>query len=432
VSEEILINSSPSESRIAIVDDGVLQEVWLERAGCHQYVGNIYKGTVSRVLPGMQAAFIDIGLDRTAFLHASDIYLPKSKAGASKNEALENASPQVDRAETPPINALITEQSEVFVQVTRDPLGTKGARLTTQLSIPSRFLVMLPDSEMIAISARIEDENERTRLQELVQSLRGDNDCGFIVRTNAEGADETVLASDIAFLQKAWKSTQSKMTMARPGDCVSEELPMPLKALRDLMHSEIKIVRIDSEETYLQSLEFVKHFIPAFTQRIHFHDSESPLFDLHAIEEEIERALERQSPLKSGGHLVIDQTEAMITIDVNTGGYVGTYSQEETILKTNIEAATAIARQLRLRNLGGIIVIDFIDMVNEDHRNQVLNALTVSLKNDRAKTRVCTFSPLGLVEMTRKRINESLGHLLCEPCSTCSGSGSIKRPENHG
>jgi ribonuclease G len=429
VSEEILINSTPTESRVALVADGVLQEVWLDRASCHQYVGNIYKGTVCRVLPGMQAAFIDIGMNRTAFLHASDIYRTDASPSNEPGTEIDLPGDQREVRVVPPINTMISERSEVFVQVSKDPIGSKGARLTAQLSIPSRFLVLLPDCEHIGISARIEDENERSRLIQLVSALRADEHCGFIIRTNAQAVDESVLAEDMTYLQKKWQSIKSKMITAGPGECVNEELPMALKALRDLMHSKTERVRIDSPTTYDQALKFTKNFIPAYTQRIEHHDSDNPLFDLYGIETEIEKALDRNSPLKSGGYLVIDQTEAMTTIDVNTGGFVGNYNQEETIFKTNLEAARSIARQLRLRNLGGIIIIDFIDMVDEEHRNKVLESLKEALKKDHARTSVCEFSPLGLVEMTRKRSSESLGHLLCKPCGSCSGRGSVKSTE---
>jgi ribonuclease G len=377
----------------------------------------------------MQAAFIEIGLHRTAFLHVSDIYraetIPPGIAGEVKNVS----GDQQELPVLPPINTLVSEQSNIFVQVSKDPIGSKGARLTAQLSIPSRFLVLLPDCDHIGISARIEDESERSRLSNLVSELRGDENCGFIVRTNAEAVDEAVLAEDMNFLHKKWQLIKSRMITAQPGECISEELSVPLKAIRDLMHSEIESVRIDSRKTFEQAIEFTEHFVPDFTQRIQYHDSEKPIFDLYGIEEEIDKALDRYASLKSGGHLVIDQTEAMTTIDVNTGGYIGHHSQAETIFRTNLEAASTIARQLRLRNLGGIIIIDFIDMDDEEHRNKVIESLNEALKNDPARTRVCGFSPLGLVEMTRKRNSESLGHILCNPCDTCSGRGNVKSTE---
>ncbi len=430
MSEEILINSTPTESRVAMVDNGVLQEVWLERLSLRKCLGNVYKGTVCRVLPGMQAAFIDIGLERTAFLHASEIY--RADANTHKQDAGDNepAGRNLGLAPVPLINTLVSERAEVVVQVIKDPIGTKGAGLTTNLSIPSRFLVLLPDSDNIEISARIGDEEERERLKELVQELRCEADhFGYIVRTNAEDVNEFALSADMTYLRKVWQTIQEKMTEAGSGECVYEDLSMPLKALRDLMHSEIESVRIDSGEAYEKVLDFVQRFIPEWSQRIQHYKSERPVFDLYGIEDEIDQALRRHAPLKSGGHLVIDQTEAMTTIDVNTGAYVGHLTQEETIFKTNLEAATTIARQLRLRNLGGIIIIDFIDMLEEEHKRQVMKTLEKALEKDHARTSVSELSPLGLVEMTRQRTTESLGQMLSQPCPVCTGRGSIKNAE---
>jgi len=418
MSEEILINVTPTETRVAVVENGMLQEVALERNSHLGYLGNIYKGTVSRVLPGMQAAFIDIGLGRTAFLHASDIY-------RVEREQLPEAPPP-----EPPITSLVREGESVVVQVIKDPMGTKGARLSTNLSIPSRFLVLLPESDTIAISVRIEDEAERNRLKGLLATMREHKGKhGYIVRTNAENISEFALSADMTYLEKIWESITAQIKACKPGDCIYEDLSLPLRALRDHMHEEVEKVRIDSLEEFGRLKEFTGKFLPEWEQRIEFYSAERPIFDLYGIEDEIDRALHRTTPLKSGGHLVIDQTEAMTTIDVNTGAFVGHRTLEETIYKTNLEAAQAIARQLRLRNLGGIIIIDFIDMANEEHQRQVMLALEKALERDHAKTSISGFSPLGLIEMTRKRTTESLGHVLCEPCPVCSGRGVLKSAE---
>lgn len=415
MSEEILINVSPTETRVAVVENGMLQEVSLERKSHVGYIGNIYKGTVSRVLPGMQAAFIDIGLERTAFLHASDIFR------VEREQSPDEIPPE------PPITSLVRAGDEVVVQVIKDPLGTKGARLTTNLSIPSRFLVLLPESETIAVSLRIEDEVERKRLQDLLGTMRQHKgEHGYIVRTNAENVNEFVLSADMSYLAKIWESITELKNSCQPGQCIYEDLSLPVRALRDHMHEKVDRVRIDSTEEYDRLVDFSGKFLPEWTQRIECYTADRPIFDLYGIEDEIDHALHRKTLLKSGGHLVIDQTEAMTTIDVNTGSYVGHRTLEETIYKTNLEAVQALARQLRLRNLGGIIIIDFIDMHNEEHKRQVMLALERALERDHAKTNVCEISALGLVEMTRKRTTESLGHLMCEPCPVCSGRGELK------
>ena len=418
MSEEILINVTPTETRVAVVENGMLQEVSLERNSHLGYLGNIYKGTVSRVLPGMQAAFIDIGLDRTAFLHASDIY------------RVEREQMPDDPPPEPPIASLVREGDAVVVQVIKDPLGTKGARLTTNLSIPSRFLVLLPESETLAVSLRIEDEVERERLKGLLATMREHKGKhGYIVRTNAENINEFALSADMSYLGKIWDCIAEQTRISKPGECIYEDLSLPLRALRDHMHEEVEKVRIDSSEEFDHLKDFTSKFLPEWTRRIEYYSAERPIFDMYGIEDEIDNALHRTTPLKSGGHLVIDQTEAMTTIDVNTGAYVGHRTLEETIYKTNLEAAQAIARQLRLRNLGGIIIIDFIDMNDEEHRRQVMLAFERALARDHAKTNICEISSLGLIEMTRKRTTESLGHVLCEPCPVCSGRGVLKSAE---
>jgi ribonuclease G len=420
---EILVNVSPRESRAALVEEGVLQEIFLERANRRGLISNIYKGRVSRVLPGMQAAFVDIGLERTAFLHASDIVHPAVGENGQPDEPVtENV--------TQDIQALVTAGGEILVQVLKDPLGTKGARLTTFITIPSRYLVYMPKGRGIGISARIEDESERHRLREAASMfLRPDSPGGYIVRTAAEGATPDALRADMLFLEKPWSVLCEKAARARPGHLVHEDLPLPVRVLRDVVSSGVDKVSVDHQETFQRMIEFARTFMPDMVERIELYSGDRPIFDLYAVEDEIQKSLDRKVSLKSGGYLIFDQTEAMTTIDVNTGAYVGHRTLEETIFRTNLEAAVAIARQLRLRNLGGIIIIDFIDMEEEEHRRQVLQALEKSLLGDHAKNHISSVSPLGLVEMTRKRTRESLEHMLCSACPTCEGRGFVKTTE---
>ncbi len=424
MSEEILINVTPRETRVAVIENGMLQEVQLERSSRRGYVGNIYKGKVLRVMPGMQAAFVDIGLDRAAFLHASDIQRSSAVAEVDGLSAAVAIPTPV-----PPILELIRDGQEVVVQVVKDPIGSKGARLTTQLSIPSRYLVYLTESRVLGVSARIEDEAERARLKSLMTGLMGEAAEGYIVRTNAEGQSAQALSEDVAYLRRAWRLVQEAVPQTRVGGCVYEDLTLPLRAVRDRMHDEVEKVRVDSRETFERTRIFAEQFMPELIERIEHYPGERPIFDLYGVEDEIQRALQKQVPLKSGGYLVIDQTEAMTTIDVNTGSFLGQRNLEETVYRTNLEAAQSAARQLRVRNLGGIIIIDFIDMTDAEHRRQVLRLLEKSLARDHAKTTVYDFSPLGLVEMTRKRTTESLERQLCEPCPACSGRGSMKTAE---
>jgi len=421
VSEEILINVTPRETRVGVVENGVLQEVHVERALKRGYVGNIYRGRVSRVMPGMQAAFVEVGLERAAFLHANDI--------VRSAQAIEGENGETAAMPTPPISELVHEGQDIVVQVVKDPIGSKGARLTTHLSIPSRYLVLLPYAKMIGVSVRIEDEIERARLKELMTELAGPEALGYIVRTNAEGASREALADDVAYLGRVWRVVQENMRRVEPRTRVYEELALPLRALRDLMREDVEKVRVDSRETYDKTLTFTHKFMPALAERIELYSGERPIFDLYGVEDEIQRALKKEVPLKSGGYLIIDQTEAMTTIDVNTGAFLGHRNLEETVYKTNLEAAQAAARQLRLRNLGGIIIIDFIDMTDAEHKRQVLRQLEKSLSHDHAKTTVYEMSNLGLVEMTRKRTTESLERQLCEPCPACDGRGSVKTAE---
>lgn len=416
MSVELLVNVTPQETRVAVVENGMLQEVFIERARRRGLVGNIYKGIVSRVLPGMQAAFIDIGLERAAFLHASDI-----TQGEETDKTEQNSEDSITR--------LLQEGQDVLVQVIKDPLGTKGARLTTRITIPSRYLVFMPGADNVGVSQRIENEEERQRLREAVLEARGDQGGGFILRTAAEDATSEAIASDLEFLQRLWASIRENIGMAGPGQVVHEDLPLALRVLRDISDAEVEKLRIDSRETFQRVEHFVEQFTPALKDKLEYYPGERPIFDLYSIDDEIQKALERKVQLKSGGHLVIDQTEAMTTIDVNTGAYVGHRNLEETIFKTNLEAAQAIVRQLRLRNLGGIIIVDFIDMQNEDHKRQVIRALEKHIERDHANCHISEISSLGLVQMTRKRTRESLEHILCETCPTCGGRASIKSAE---
>ena len=420
MSVEVLVNVAPAETRAALVEEGVVQELHIERRSRRGLVGNLYQGRVTRVLPGMQAAFIDIGLERTAFLHAADVASPPS------HETVAALAPPG----APDVRRLLSPGDEILVQVIKDPIGTKGARLTTYITLPARFLVYLPRGNGTGVSARIEDEAERQRLKEAVAQLNGNGtDGGYILRTAAQGVPVEGLREDMEYLRKLWRHVRGRAAQAGPGTLVHEDLPLPLRILRDELSRGVARVLVDCAAEHARMTAFAAEFMPATVAHIELHGGARPLFDLHGIEEEIRKALDRQVPLKSGGHLVIDQREAMTTIDVNTGGYVGHRSLEETTFRTNLEAAGSIGRQLRLRNLGGIIIIDFIDMHDESHRRQVIAALEHSLAGDRAQTRIVSLSPLGLVEMTRKRTRESLEHLLCEPCRACEGRGFLKTAE---
>jgi ribonuclease G len=414
--EEILINVTPSEVRAALLENGVLQEVYIERAARRGLISNIYKGRVSRVLPGMQAAFIDIGLARTAFLHASDIASPDV---AEYGDAVPN------------IKDLLREGDGVMVQVVKDPLGNKGARLTTYITLPSRHLVLLPYSTSVGVSSRIEDDDERVRLRTVVEGLLEEHGlkCGAIVRTVAEGSSDESLSADLRYTLKLWDVVQQRCALANVKTLVHEDLSLPLRVLRDLVSVDVEKILVDSAAAFATMQDFSRTYLPDVEPRLEHYQRRRPIFDLHGIEDEITRSLDRSIPLKSGGYIIFDQTEAMTTVDVNTGGYVGHRNLEETIYRTNLEAAVAIARQLRLRNLGGIIIIDFIDMGVEDHRSNVLHVLEKSLSRDHARHQITPVSPLGLVEMTRKRTRESLQHVLGEDCPGCNGRGFVLTAE---
>lgn len=413
MTKEILLNITPQEIRVAILENGILNDLYIERSRSRGLVGNVYNGKVVRVLPGMEAAFVEIGLEKAAFLHVSDVS-KKYKKGFDDSVH---------------ISSVLREGQTILVQVLKDQLGTKGARLTTNLSIPSRYLVFMPNAENIGVSSRIEKEEERDRLKELLLAQEHRNkDAGYILRTAAEVADKDALASDINYLNRLWDNINNS-TNLKPGDVVHRDLPLYLRVLRDMVDEDIEVIRVDSRETYLTMLEFAEKYVPEIANFIEHYPGERPVFDLHGVEDEIQKGLERKVQLKSGGYLIIDQTEAMTTIDVNTGGFVGTRNLEETIFKTNLEAAQGIARQLRLRNLGGIVILDFIDMLEEEHKRQVMRALEKALEKDHARTSISEVSALGLVEMTRKRTRESLEHVLCGACPTCEGRGSIKTAE---
>src|SRR5690348_17996143 len=401
MNSEILVNVTPQETRVAFIEQGAVQELHIERTSNCGIVGNIYNGRVTRVLPGMQSAFVDIGLDRAAFLHLADIWRLRQSEDADK-----------------PIERLLHEGKNILVQVIKDSIGTKGARLSTQVSIAGRMLVYLPQVSHIGISQRIEDETERKLLREkLRQLLPPGEKGGFIIRTMAESASDEELHTDIEYLHKLWNDITEKSAAGVPGE-LYQDLNLSFRVLRDFVNDDTTRILVDSRETYQKMKAFAEVYTGKVMGRIDHYAGERPLFDLYGVEEEIEKSLARRVDLKSGGYLIIDQTEALTTIDVNTGGFVGVRSFDETIFKTNLEAAQAIARQLRLRNLGGIIIIDFIDMHEETHKREVLAALEQALSKDHAKTQVTAVSTLGLVEMTRKRTRESLEHILCEPCPT--------------
>lgn len=421
--EKVIVNITPRETRVAWIENGMLQEVWVERVSKRGLVGNLYRGRVLRVLPGMQAAFIDIGLDKAAFLHVADVCTPPLILGA------EATTDYCD------ITRLLRDGQEILVQVIKDPLGSKGARVSMNIALPSHLLVYLPREDNIGVSQRIEDEAERERLRQLIEANpeRSAVKGGFIVRTVAEGIEAQELLDNMRFLHKLWKDIEQKMTESATAKksvkLIHEDLPLYLRVIRDVPQERIESIRVDSRESYNRMLQFADSYVPELRQRIELYSGERPIFDLYSIEDEIQKALERKVLLKSGGYLIIDQTEALTTIDVNTGAFVGHRNLEETIFKTNLEAAQAIARQLRLRNLGGMIIIDFIDMQIASHQQQVLQALDRALAKDRVRSTASQLTSLGLVEMTRKRTRESLVRTLCEPCPMCHGRAVVKSIE---
>jgi len=440
--QDILINWAPQETRVAVVEQGSVQEVHLERTLERGLVGNIYLGKVSRVLPGMQSAFIDIGLDRAAFLHVADLMPNIAAKHAAPRER--TASPPAEdsvgfvagdsnKVLTPnpvlPIERQIFEGQALMVQVLKDPLGTKGARLTAQISIAGRLLVFLPQDNHIGVSQKIppaQREALRQRVMGLATPAQGGATGGFILRTNAEDASDEELTDDIAYLRKTWQRIKEAATRQPAATLLHEDLSLMQRVLRDLVSGQTQSIRIDSREQYGLLQAFASEFMPDTCPKLQHYTGERPIFDLFNVDEDIARALSRRVDLKSGGYLVIDQTEALTTVDVNTGGFVGARNFDDTVFRTNLEAAQAIARQLRLRNLGGIVIVDFIDMVREDHRDAVLTEFRKQLARDRVKTMTGGFSQLGLLEMTRKRTRESLAHMLSEACPACEGRGVVK------
>lgn len=412
MAEELLINITPMECRVALIENGTVNELFVERTAKRGLVGNIYNGKIVRVLPGMQAAFVDIGQSRTAFLHINDMIWPRAQTA-------------------PNIFEMLHPGQVVLVQVMKDMLGTKGARLTTDLSIPSRYLVFMPFGNHTGVSQKIELEQERERLRVMIDTLQTEHQLpgSVIVRTAAEGVTEQALSQDMAYLAKLWKFIQKNQKEVEATALIFEELPLPERVIRDLANGETHKIYVDSREIFTKLQSFVEKFVPTMQGRLNHYPGEKPLFELYNVEEDIQKALRTRVDLKSGGYLMIDQTEAMTTIDVNTGSYVGGRTLEDTVFKTNLEATQVIVRQLRLRNLGGIIIIDFIDMQEQAHRDEVMRLLEKMLERDHAKTKITQVSELGLVEMTRKRTRESLEHLLCESCPTCQGRGYVKTAE---
>ncbi|MEW5723513.1 MAG: Rne/Rng family ribonuclease [Thermodesulfobacteriota bacterium] len=432
---ELLINSRLHETRIALVENGTVVEFHVERSAAGGITGNLYKGRIVRVLPGMQAAFVDIGLDRAAFLYVADVYDHETEFERLLNQdRIEEEPPSAVESptETPQsfaeqgflIEELLHEGQDVLVQASKEPMGHKGARVTTHVSLPGRNLVLMPTAGHIGVSRRIEDEDERSRLRELIAKLRP-NHYGFIARTASEGAAPEQIKSEMDFLLKLWSNIQQKAANAPIPSLIHQELDATLRAVRDLFTEEVDRLIIDYESEYQKILKFIETFSPGLKSAVELYRGTEPIFDAYGIEMEIMRALAKKVWLKSGGYIVIESTEALTAIDVNTGRYVGQHNLEETILKTNLEAVREIAYQLRLRNLGGLIVIDFIDMEKEANREKVHQALKERLRRDRSKTKVLPMSELGLIEMTRKRTREDIDRLLREPCYYCQGEGYL-------
>ncbi len=451
---ELIINADFYETRVALVENGQVAELYIERASDTGIAGNIYRGRVVRVLPGMQAAFVDIGLEKAAFLYVSDVHHPLMEAedlfrtprepdavpqegpptAAGTLEELAAADLAPDSNGTPrsysdvPIEDRLQEGQDILVQVAKEPLGSKGARITTHITLPGRNLVLMPMMDHVGVSRRIENEKERKRLRDMVCAIKPAH-CGFIVRTAAEGEDLEKIRAEMDFLLKLWQNVQKRAETAAVPSLVYQELDITLRAVRDLFTKEVDRLVIYSEEGYRKIVNFTENFMPSLRSAVELYDGTEPIFDAYGIEMEVQRALSKKVWLKSGGYIVIETTEALTAVDVNTGRYVGKRNLEETILKTNLEAVREIAYQLRLRNIGGIIIIDFIDMEKEANRQKVFNALKEAMRRDKSKTNILRMSDLGLIEMTRKRTKESIGRVLCEPCYYCEGEGHLKSPQ---
>jgi len=434
---ELIINTRPHETRVALVENGMAVELYIERKTGQELMGNVYRGRVVRVLPGMQAAFVDIGHDRTAFLYVSDVHkdildLEETMLKESTDDGDDTSSKDMGRIGSDPISEisygvedLLQEGQDIMVQVSKEPIGTKGARLTSYISLPGRHLVLLPTVNHIGISRRIEEPSERERLKNIIKDIRP-MEVGFIVRTVSEGAYEGKLKSEMDFMLKLWANIQEKMSRASGPRLLYRDLNVSLRAVRDLFTNEVDRLVIDSKQEYENIMEFIETFALSLRYSVEMYDGIDPIFDSYDIEMEISRALEKKTWLKSGGYIVIELTEALTSIDVNTGSYVGKRNLEETILKTNLEAVKEIAYQLRLRNIGGLIVIDFIDMEKLENRERVFLTLKEALSKDKAKNNILRMSEFGLIEMTRKRTRENLNRFLCEPCFYCEGRGTIK------
>ena len=429
--KKIVINVADHETRVALLEDGNIAELFIERGDASDIAGNIYKGKVQRVLPGMQAAFVDIGLRQAAFIYVSDVigenYSPIEdflNNNSSAEESIPYDSYIVSIRRDRHIEEIITEGQEMMVQAAKAPMGSKGARLTTHISLPGRLLVLMPASEHIGISRRIEDDTERNRLKATIESIR-ENNFGYIVRTAAEGVPEEKLKYEMGFLNNLWEGIQQKYQTAPAPYLLHKEVPISLRAVRDLLLHEAEKLIIDSRSGYESILKFLDEFMPSLKDSVEFYEGLEAIFDSFNLEADISRALKKKVWLKSGGYIVIEHTEALVAVDVNTGRYVGKYNLEETILKTNLEAVKEIAYQIRLRDIGGIIIIDFIDMEKKSNQEKVFNSLKEALKKDRSKTHILPISELGLIQMTRKRIRKPLTRMLCEPCIYCDGEGYV-------
>jgi len=429
VGKRIVVNMGVTETRVAVQDGNSLTELHVERRRHRSILGNIYKGVVTNVLPGMQAAFVDVGLVKDAFLYGGDYTAnlgEYERLMLAEGEEEDIEVDEVERREASvPIEDLLRKGQEVLVQVSKESLGTKGARITSFISLPGRYLVFMPQAHHIGVSRRIRDERERDRLRQIVRGLRPPTG-GFIVRTVAEGRGEEEFASDIQFLIRLWEQIQSRYNQANAPSLFHEERDLIFRVVRDLFSSDVEEFLVDTPGAYAKCVEYTSSLVPALAARVRLYEGRAPVFEACGIEKEIEKALRRRVWLKSGGYIIIDQTEALVAIDVNTGKYVGKRDFEQTVLKINLEAVGEGVRQIRLRDLGGLIIIDFIDMEREEHRQQVFKALKKALAEDKARTNVLEISELGLVEMTRKRVRQDLQSLFCTPCPTCKGSGVVK------
>jgi ribonuclease G len=429
MANELVINTTSHETRIALIENGTIAELYIERSRVKGIVGNIYKGRVIRVLPGMQAAFVDIGMEKAAFLYVADVFeaIEDYETFMDGNEKKDESQEGDGQGLNPmhPIEELLQEGQEILVQVSKEPIGTKGARITSHISLPGRHLVYMPTVDHVGVSRRIENELERERLKEIVERIKP-NAGGFIIRTVSEGKSEEDLLTDMQYLTMLWDEVVKKNEKAHAPSLIHSDLDVTQKVVRDILSEDVDRIVVDSKPEYDKIVHFISTFMPKIKYSIEFYEENEPIFDHFGLEVEISRALGRKVWLKSGGYIIIEQTEALTAIDVNTGRYVGKHNLEDTILKTNLEAVKEIAYQLRLRNIGGIIIIDFIDMEKEVNRDKVFAALEEALKADKSKTNILKMSELGLLEMTRKRVRESIGRLMCEPCPYCEGLGYIK------